>query len=156
MTEQISTQALMPDPIVLSERERWGKNIVRYDAMIGDDVVGNVGLLYNRRLGEVIMDAVELAEEVKGRPVRGKGYGRQIYAQVPDLPLPDGSDFRDSGMRFVSSDQLSSGDKRGTPGDDRGTAKGLWDSLVRRGEAKLRDDGRYEYVVPPREDEVEK
>lgn len=131
-------------PVELVERERWGRNIVRYNAMIGGVVVGNLELNYSPKQGEVIIDNVGLAEEVNGRPIRGQGYGRDMYALVPDLPLPDGSDFRNSGMKFVSSTMLSRG-------ESRGTGEGLWQSLVRRGLAFRRDDGRYEYIVQPKD-----
>jgi hypothetical protein len=142
--EALQPEPQQPDELTLVERDRAFKNIVKYDAVVGNEVVGSVDVNYAKRLGAVTLDAVSLVEESpSGRPIRGRGYGHQLYAHIPNLPLPDGSDFRESGMRFMSSPML-------TDGEQIGTGRGMWQALVRRGKAVQLDDGRFEYIVPPR------
>ncbi|HET9174089.1 MAG TPA: hypothetical protein VFN56_02290 [Candidatus Saccharimonadales bacterium] len=114
------------NPVQLKERERWGNNIIRYDIQIAGQRAGHLALLYPRKPGKVIIDAVVLADDF-----RGQGYAKDTYKQIPSLPLPNGGDLASSGYSFGSSGMLSK------------SAQHVWESLAKDGAATIQDDGSY-------------
>jgi len=124
-----TSEELYPDgKVILNESFRHNKNLIGYNATVAGKEIGTIELLYLPDKKEVQVDWVYVTQEKKG-------YGKQMYRQVPTLPLPDGSDFTESGYRFVSSPDIN------------WESNGLWESLAKNGEARLLDNGQYEFVI---------
>ncbi len=116
--------------------------MVTHDIAVDDKKVGDITLDYSEADKTASVNIVVLDEASN----RGKGIGKNVYRQVPGLPLPDGRTLKEAGYKFVSSpaDRLS----------ESGTA--LWQSFAKSGEAIKRDDGSYEYVGHKDEAEIER
>lgn len=96
--------------------------------------MGGLDLLCKPDESHVEIDMVYLEKHWRDR-----GYETALYGKIPGLKLPDGSTVLESGLKFVSPSALDDDTER------------VWVSLVKGGLARVRENGRYEFLPKPQD-----
>lgn len=121
--------------VSLSEKTEWLNQTDHYFSdyaiFIDGDKAGEVQLVYVPGEKKLYIEGVAISENY-----RNKNYGKEIYKMIAGITLPTGRSLFESGVKFVSSKNISEDATR------------VWRSLEKEGIVHLNEDGVYEFSPP--------